>query len=102
MTDPISPQPMGGAATPGEASRVVLSGDHAFVLESRTDDHESGLRVIDITDPAAPMVVGGVETPGIARGLAIAGGNAYVAADSLGLQVIDISDPTNPRIVGGA
>jgi len=62
---------VGGADTPGDANRVAVSGNHAYVA-----DRESGLQVIDVTNPASPQIVGSVSMPGSAWGVAVSGSYA--------------------------
>ena len=80
---------------PGSANGVVVSGSHAYVVDS-----ECCLDVIDISTPSSPQRVGSVRTPGYPYGVAVSGSRAYVA-DYSGLQVIDISNPASPKLLGG-
>ncbi len=93
ITNPASPQIVGGVVTPGYTQGVAVSGTHAYVADY------GSLQVIDITNPASPQIVGSVDTPDYACGVAVSGTHAYVADRASGLQVIDITNPANPQIV---
>jgi hypothetical protein len=100
ITDPASPQIVGGVDTPGHAFALAVSETHAYVA-----DGFYGLKVIDIADPANPQIVGNAPTPAFATGLAVSETYAYLGSrnsDSDYFQVIDITDPANPWTVGGA
>src|SRR4051794_40345987 len=53
VSNPASPQRVGGYDTSGTAYGVTVSGNCAYVA-----DFDSGLRVIDVSDPAHPQQVG--------------------------------------------
>jgi hypothetical protein len=90
VTDPAGPVAIGYLATPGEARRLVKSGEEIFLIDSL------GLSIIDVTDPAAPVASGFAATPGSATDLAVTGEYAYVAAETGGLRVYDIAGPARP------
>lgn len=92
---PTDPRLLGTVDTPGEAMRLVVAGEHAYVA-----DGLAGLTVIDIIEPDAPRIVGQFDTPGIAQDLVVVGSLAYVVERYSGLQVIDIADPEHPQLVG--
>jgi len=85
ITDPANPTLVGSYDTPRQASRVVVSGDLAFVA-----DYHAGLHVLDITDPANPTLIGSYDVPDEARGLAVAGDHAFVSGGRQGFHVIRV------------
>jgi hypothetical protein len=93
VSNPATPQRVGGYDTSGSALGVAVSGNHAYVA-----DGDDGLQVIDVSNPANPQRVGGYYISGLrALGVAVSGNHVYVANESAGLQVIDISNPTNQK-----
>ncbi len=88
-------QVIGQAATYGQASGVVASGQYALVA-----DRLAGLTILDIGDPALPVIAGTVGFPegGYSLHLAAAGHYAYCGGDSV--RIVDWEDPTQPVIVG--
>jgi hypothetical protein len=90
----------GFSYTPGNAHRVAISGQYAYVLDDRYLGEDAGLRVIDITDPTAPVLTGSLDTLGRPWRIAVSGDLAYVADQELGLQVFDVTDPAAPGLIG--
>lgn len=80
--------------TPGEALRIEVQGNYAFVA-----CRQSGLVVYDVTDIYNPVEVYSFDTSGYAQNIAV--NNNYLALASGGgnLYVFDISDPTNIRFL---
>jgi hypothetical protein len=76
----------------GEASRVAIQGNYAYIASGKT-----GLRILDISDPDDPAEIGYCDTPGEANGVAVSGNYAYVADMMCDLRVIDISNPSHPH-----
>jgi hypothetical protein len=105
LSDPEKPQRIGGYDTSGIASGVTVSGDYAYVLETR-EMSRTYLQVIDIRNPADPQLVGTYDTSGYAYDVAVLDNHAYVTGywgegtNRQGMQVIDISSPENPQRVG--
>jgi len=81
--------------TPGEALRVFVSGDSAFIA-----DGPSGVQAINISNLSSPISLDSYSTPDWAMDVFISGDYAYIACHFSGLQVIDISDPTNLVFAG--
>ncbi|MBI2191048.1 MAG: HEAT repeat domain-containing protein [Planctomycetes bacterium] len=87
---------------PGQAWRVTLQGDTAFVAAGA-----GGLAAVNVADPAQPgppvsipvQVLIGKEG-GEVRDVFIEGGKAYLAVDRAGLVVADLTDPARPRPLG--
>jgi len=94
VADPTSPHLLVAVETLGQARRLALSGDHAFVA-----DGGGGLQAIDTVNPAAPSLRGAVTTPGDAGDVDVVGALAYVA-DWTGLQLIDVAKPEQPKLAG--
>ncbi len=95
IADPAHPASLGGYDTPGNANRVAVSGDYAFVA----DDY-AGLTVVDVADPAHPVGKATLDTDGLAYDVAVSGNFAYVADWNYGLQVFNIADPEHPSRAG--
>ncbi len=74
--------------TPGDAFRVAVSGDYAYVA-----DGMAGLQVIDIGTVGSESIVCGVGTPSQAFDVFVEGDYAYVADLAGGLRIMDISTP---------
>jgi hypothetical protein len=96
VSNPASPVHMG--CCEGDACRVAVSGNHAYLLAPPRWDEltqtyvEKGLlRVIDVSDPAHPALVGGYDTGGSVQGLAVVGNVVYVADREKGLLVLEVS-----------
>lgn len=95
ISTPTSPQVVGSAGTPHDATDVYAAGGFAFVAAG------DSVHVIDVSIPAAPQIVGSVGLPDQAYGVTVSGNYAYVAADWFGgLQVVDVSTPSSPTVVG--
>ena len=65
VSNPASPQRVGGYDTSGYAYGVAASGNFAYVA-----DGTNGLQVIDVSNPATLQRVGGHDTSGEALGVA--------------------------------
>jgi hypothetical protein len=68
VSKPANPQRVGGQDTSGQALRVAVSGNYAYVA-----DEAAGLQVIDVSNPASPPRVGGYDTSGEAYDVAVSG-----------------------------
>src|SRR5262249_43751851 len=112
LSNPADPHRLGGYAMSGVANAVAVSGNYAYVTESRwwngTQYLGGGLHVIDISNAASPQRLGvypnhqpvGAELfNSDARSVAVYGNYAYVNFGEH-LEVIDVSNPANPRQVG--
>jgi len=82
----------------GSASRVVVSGDIAYIVERRILNGQGsiggGLRIVDISDPENPEEIGYYdESIGGISDVSVSGDYAYVVDRDL--ITIDISDPEN-------
>jgi hypothetical protein len=119
VSDPAYPRRVGECSINGQARRLVMRDNYAYVAAAPIWDGQSnqggGLQVVDISNPANPQLVG--EYPyfnppcawcgGSAYDVAVSGNYAYLAEAwdetspgggeaSGALAVIDISDPTSP------
>ncbi len=85
---------------PGEAYRIAVGGDFAWVAGS------AGLYGIDIGDRTEPRLRAHIATPeggfgGRAYDVAVGGPFAFVAWGPYGLRVFDIADPAAPAEIAG-
>ncbi|MGH8528120.1 MAG: LVIVD repeat-containing protein, partial [Gammaproteobacteria bacterium] len=96
ISNPASPQRVGGYGIRGSAWDVAVSGKYAYVA-----DDVAGLQIIDVSDPTSCVRVGNCDTSGSAVGVAMSGNCAYIADGYYGLQVFDVSNPTNCVRVSG-
>jgi hypothetical protein len=83
VSNPSHPIWVGGCTTPGNAKKVAVAGNYAYVA-----DEYAGLQVIDVSNPANPQRVGGYYTSGYAYGVAVSGNYVYVADGSWGLMIL--------------
>ena len=56
ITNPLSPQLVGGVTSPGDAWGVAGSGTYAYLA-----DDDAGLQIIDISNPAFPYERGDID-----------------------------------------
>ena len=80
--------------TPGEALRIEVRGNYAFVA-----CRQSGLYVYDVTDIYNPIEVYNYDTTGYAQNLDVNDNYAVIASGGGNLYVFNISDPTNIRFI---
>ena len=78
LSDPAAPAYRSTYATPGNALRVALDGDRAYVA-----DGERGMLVVGLQDPAAPRVVGSYRPAQAVRDVAVDGELALLAVGVL-------------------
>ena len=78
LSDPAAPAYRSTYATPGNALRVALDGDRAYVA-----DGERGMLVVGLQDPAAPRVVGSYRPDQAVRDVAVDGDLALLAVGAL-------------------
>ena len=70
----------------------------AYVAD--TENHDPGLRVVNVTNPASPAIVANFRTSGWVYDVAVSGSFAYITDDNSRLRVVDISNPASPATVG--
>ena len=92
VSDPVSPQEIGGFDTPGKAREVAIAGHYAFVAD------ESSLRIVDVADPAHPVEISYFDSPYSAYDVSIVENRAYISGWNL--VILDISDPFQPIHLG--
>jgi len=100
MRDPAHPQEVVSLTTSGQAKRVFVAGDRAYVA-----DGDAGLRIIDVSDPAHPAELGHLAPPEgtSSEALFVDGTTAYVGSNGgsgAWIQKIDATNPAQPRAVG--
>ena len=83
VSDPARPIKLGSLRTPGDARKLFVYGQTAYVA-----DGNRGLAVIDVSQPTAPRLVGSIPTPGFAEEVVVSDGIAYLAAGTDGLAVL--------------
>lgn len=95
--------------TPGDARKVAVAGNYAYVADGPGQAGGGGIQVIDL-DPTSPTyrTIVGSFTNFIAAGtsgnhnawdVGVAGNRAYVAVQQKGLWIVDITTPTAPVYV---
>lgn len=82
---------VGKVDLPGEAQKVKVVGNHAFVT-----CRQDGLQIVDITNPAAPAIVGSIDTSGYATHLDTWGNYVVVGSGGSGVYVFDVTNPAIP------
>jgi len=97
VSNGAAPTHVGTAAIAGQALRVAVANDHAFLP---VDTGE--LAIIDVADPADPLQTSSFTTQGSAADVVINGNYAYVGEGYYGFEVVDIADPEDPTLVGSA
>jgi hypothetical protein len=85
---------VGEIALPGEAQKVKVVGNYAYVA-----GRQGGLSVVDITNPANPVFLKSWNTTGYATSVDVRGNMAVVSSNSGGVYLFDISSPTNPTLL---
>lgn len=96
VTNPASPEMIGGYVTTGLVADVVIRDNLVYV----TDGY--GLLVLDISNPHSPQRVGSVAIGGISFQIVVEDSFAYVTTLGGALQIVDIGDPSQPRLRGFA
>lgn len=109
VSNPESPQLVGGLAIDGYSLDVSVEGDLAFVIQRPSGTRPtSNLVVVDLTIPALPRVVGHLDLPGGAAKIEASGDMVYVSdywwiaasQEFGGLRVVDVTEPSAPRLAG--
>lgn len=77
--------------TPGEAYRVRVDGDYAYIA-----DVSRGVRIFNVLDPENAFFVGGFDTDGSTYDVLVNGEYVYVADAANGLVVLDVTDRAFP------
>jgi hypothetical protein len=90
----FAPTPVGFMQLPGDAIKVVVTGEYGYIASDRT-----GLVVIDVSNPEHPSEITRLDTPGRAFDVRIDGDYLYLADQSGGLQIYDITLRTTPSLI---
>jgi hypothetical protein len=93
ISTPASPAFVGSVDTPGEARKVLVQDDYAYV-----SDAYFGLQVVDVSNAAAPAIVGAIDTIFVASA-SFSGSSLLLATETPGLQIADPSDPAHPVLL---
>lgn len=95
VSKPEKPQAVAQLTLPGEAARVILGEEQAYVACG-----PGGLQIVDIRTPNRPQILGAfVPSTGPVLGLAVGGNLAYLAVGNTGLVLVDVTDPKKPHQV---
>jgi len=86
-------QYLGQLALPGEAQKVKVRGNYAYVAS-----RQGGFHVVDISNPAAPQKVYTYDTDGYATSVDLSGNYAVVSSGGGGIYLFDISSPSQPEL----
>jgi len=102
ISDPAQPRLVAAYETANDAWGLAISGDRAYMLESRWDSEHGraggALHVLDISDPTNPRLLGTCDVVGEVRRVAVSSSHAYLTGD--GLLIVDVSDPAGPKPAG--
>jgi hypothetical protein len=85
---------IGECDLPGEAQKVKLSGNYAYLA-----CRQSGLQIVDVSNPTAPVMVGSYDTSGYATNLDIWNNYLVMSSGGGGIYLFDITNPTNPVLL---
>jgi hypothetical protein len=96
VSNPANPDEIEVYDTPGDAQRVFVADDVAYVA-----DGKEGLRLIDVSDPESPAELDHIDPPvgGSTDVVWVDGDQALVGSNTESgwwLESFDISDPANP------
>ncbi|MCF7809460.1 choice-of-anchor D domain-containing protein [bacterium] len=87
---------VGSCETPGQADRVSISRNYAFL-----SNRDSGLRIIDISNPEEPDEVGVYDPNGVSIwSVYVRDDLAYLTAFGSGFYIVDVSNPEEPEELG--
>lgn len=86
-------QYLGEIALPGEAQKVYVAGNNAYVA-----CRQGGLQVVDVSNPAQPVLASSFDTSGYATTIDVSGALAAVSSGSGGVYLFDISSPQVPAL----
>ncbi|MHA1967063.1 MAG: LVIVD repeat-containing protein [Candidatus Hodarchaeales archaeon] len=92
----VSIEKIGQIKTGGNATRLHISGNYAFICDT-ADYIQGSVVIIDISNPADPVRIGSFNDGGLPNDIVIFDNYAYVANLEKGLEIINITDPYNPQ-----
>lgn len=87
-------QIVGEVAFPGEAQRVQIMGNYAYVAS-----RQGGLNVVDITDHNNPVWISNFSTVGYATGVDALNDMVVIASNSGGAYLFDVTNPHEPKLL---
>jgi hypothetical protein len=85
---------VGSVDLPGEAQKVKVVGNYAYVA-----CRQSGLQIVDVSNPANPVRVGSYDTTGYATNLDVWNNYAIVSSGGGGVYLFDVTNPANPVLL---
>jgi len=95
VSQPEEPKAVAQLALPGEAARVLLGEERAYVACG-----PGGLQIVDLRTPHRPQILAALVPPaGPVLGLAVEENLAYLVVDNTGLVLVDVTDPKKPQRV---
>lgn len=81
-------------ALPGEAQKVKVSGNIAYV-----PSRQAGLNIVTFANPSAPAILATYKTSGYATNVDVSGSKIAVSSGNGGVYLFDVSDPSNPKLL---
>jgi len=90
----VQPQFVSELALPGEALKVQVSGNYAYIAA-----RQGGFHIVDISDPSHPVLKGSYDTTGYATTVDVQGSVALVSSGGGGVYVFDVSNPSEPVLL---
>ncbi len=90
----FSPTPLGYLQLPGDAIKIDVTGDYAYIASADT-----GLVIVDVSNREHPVEVTRIDTPGSAYDVRIVDDTLYIADFNGGLLIYDISNRTSPTLL---
>jgi hypothetical protein len=106
ISNPDSPNPVGGVGTMALCRGVAVSGNYAYLAEEGGFDDGCAFQVADVTDPTNPRIVGEpIRLEGMGLSAAVVGNRVLIGTiaywtASGSLYVFDITNPEAPRMIG--
>ena len=94
LSKPQEPGLVSKRQTANFARKVAVSGNHAYVADSR------GLTVMDVSNLKRPKQVAFLRSPDIATDITVRDGLAVLGCGKNWMLFLDVSDPTQPKEVG--
>lgn len=92
--DRSNQQLVGQLAVPGEAQKVRVLGNYAYIVA-----RQGGFHIVDISNPANPVLKGSYDTDGYATTVDVSGTMAVVSSGGGGVYVFNVANPANPVLM---
>ncbi|HEY0738328.1 MAG TPA: hypothetical protein VGD69_25645 [Herpetosiphonaceae bacterium] len=99
VSNPDTPQVIGGYAFTGTTLDVEIVGGLAYVLAGHVTGYDA-VYVLDISAPSQPVLRGKYDLPETPLDFEMAGSLAYMVFGYAGLQIVDLSNPASPVLRG--